>query len=269
MVNKPRRVRQEKSNDLGRQHKNLQSKHDMSDRFRWWRADMGRKLGGRLTLEAVREAVNKHLQDNPIGSTQTIDNYEGNYLPSTKFLVALKKAYPNDLDLNWLMFGDKGMPGDTPPGPPPRPLSKRKLGRRYFSRWNTLGGAVGMIDRFLLRLSLFYPDAYPSGESFELAISDPKARICELDKWLEKWALSPFKQLPEHFIGTEDDLTHVEAVTYCHAILAAIRPLLRVLREDTRVASEPGLPPGFVALFSGLDVGVQKQIGRMLAKDEL
>lgn len=210
---------------------------------------MGRKLGRKLTLEAVQEAVNDHLpKDNPIGSTQTIDNYEGNYLPSTKFLVALKKAYPNDLDLNWLMFGDEGMPGEAPPGPPPRPLTKRKLGKRYFSRWKLFGDGGGIIDRFLRRLSLFYPDAYLSRNPFELAISDPKAPICKLDKWLEKWALSPFN-LPGHFIKIED-LTHVEAVTYCHAILAAIRPLLRVLREDERPARS-ALPPGFEALFGG------------------
>ena len=236
----------EKSKDLGHRHPSTEPKHPMSTRFWDWRTDPIRKL----TLEAVRLAVNEQLPHaDRIKSTSTIDNYEGNYLPSTKFLVALKKAYPNDLDLNWLMFGDEGMPGEAPPGPPRRMPQRRKLGRRYFPRWKPFGHAVGIIDRFLQRLSLFYPHAYSSGKPFELAISDPKARICELDKWLEKWALSPFK-LPECFIGIEE-LTHAEAATYCHAILAALGPLLRPVREDKRPARS-ALPPSFAALLPGL-----------------
>ncbi len=189
-------------------------------------------------------------KDKRFKSPNTIGNYEARNDPSARFLVALKGAYPDDLDLNWLMFGDEGMPGDAPPGPPPPPLTKRKLGKRYFSRWKPFGDGGGIIDRFLRRLSLFYPDAYLSREPFELAISDPNAPICELDKWLEKWALSPFKQLPEHFIKIEE-LTHAEAVTYCHALLAALGPLLGPMHEDERPARS-ALPPSFAALFSSV-----------------
>ena len=205
----------------------------------------------KLPLKAVWRAVNDCLpKDKRFGSPNTIGNYEARNDPSVRFLVALKEAYPDDLPLEWLMFGDKGTPGHAPPGPPPPPLTKRKLGKRYFSRWKLFGDAGGIIDRFLRRLTLFYPDTYLSRNPFELAISDPKAPICELDKWLEKWALSPFKQLPGHFIKIEE-LTHAEAVTYCHAILAVLGPLLRSVREDKRPARS-ALPPSFAALLADL-----------------
>ena len=232
---------------------------DLSRRFAEWRANMG----SAMTLERVCEAVKKHLPADPkkkekeIG-TSTINNYEARNDPSARFLVALKKAFPNDVDLEWLMFGEEGAPEGFALGEPPK-LRARKPSARRKKRFRSLGDGVRVVNELLLELALYHPEYQLGGDHFEVAVSRPGTPLGELDRWLDKWALSPFKQLPEHFIGIEE-LTQAEAATYCHALVAAIRPLLRVLREDTRLASRPGLPPGLAALFSGLPEDVQDKI---------
>ena len=61
-----------------------------------------------MTLETVRQAVNKPLPpDQRVPRTSTVHNYTGRNDPPARFLVALKRAFPNDVDLNWLLFGDE------------------------------------------------------------------------------------------------------------------------------------------------------------------
>jgi hypothetical protein len=175
-----------------------------------------------LSLKDVRLAVNEHLEPkDQLSSRSSINNYEHRSQPPLKFLIALKRAYPQDVDVDWILFGDD-RPWEGGPeyserfiqtGVEGAELSAERSGRRA-----PLGHRGGRLLEWFLGSLFWYP------------LYEDQERLDELDQWFVDWAAAP-SDLSRHFVPMRE-LTSAEAETYCYALLAAIRPLLRVVRGD-------------------------------------
>jgi hypothetical protein len=177
-----------------------------------------------LSLDDVREAVNDHLgSKHQLNSRSAIHNYEHRNQPPLRFLIALKKAYPYDVDVNWILFGD-----DRPWEREPHGYSEREiqgLGEEADAAVERAKRRAPLGPRGDWLLSWFFSN---------LAFRDPRyddpETLDELDRWFVEWAEAP-SRLSGHFVPMKA-LNSAEAETYCYALLAAIRPLLRVVRDD-------------------------------------
>jgi transcriptional regulator with XRE-family HTH domain len=68
-------------------------------RLKQWRKEQG------LTLRQVGEAVGRELGGPPL-SPNSVSNHERRGGPTLSFLIALSRAYKEDLDVYWLMHGE-------------------------------------------------------------------------------------------------------------------------------------------------------------------
>ena len=174
-----------------------------------------------LSLRDVRLAVNEHLEPKDrLSSRSTINNYEHRNQPPLRFLIALKRAYPADVDLNWIMFGDdrpweRGLLGYSE-----REIRVFEEGADAAAELSKRRAPLGPQGDWLL--SWFF-------RTLAFRYDDPET-LDELDRWFVDWAEAP-SRLSAHFVPMKA-LNSAEAETYCYALLAAIRPLLRVVRAD-------------------------------------
>lgn len=197
---------------------------EVSKRFRKWRGTMG------LTLDEVTEAVNRHLPPGKGVGRSTVNNYEARTEPSLAFLRALKKAYPTEVHVEWFMFGEvKKTTAEGEVGG----VLRRVVGIDTDEAYTTFGQAGAVIEEFLADLILQYA-AYQEGDTVVQSLSEPSEKMKDLYERVRGIFKAPL-EAPEHF-ATLDELTAADVTNYGHAIVAAIRPLLRVVRRDRRSA---------------------------------
>ncbi len=177
-----------------------------------------------LSLDDVRRAVNDHLgPKHQLNSRSAIHNYEHRNQPPLRFLIALKRAYPADVDLNSIMFGDD------------RPWEREPFGYGEPELQGDVEEAGKALERAQRRAplgvwgDLVLTDFYRNLPFRDPRYDDPET-LDELDRWLVDWAEAP-SRLSGHFVPMKE-LNSAEAETYCYALLAAIRPLLRAVRAD-------------------------------------
>lgn len=193
-------------------------------RFREWRSTMG------LTLEEVQQAVNRYLPEERQVGRSTVNNYEARNPPPATFIAALKKAYPGEVDLKWFLFGedvpdeDESSEGD---------LLYSVAGRETDEATATFGVAAGVVDEMATDLILSYPE-YRFGDSVYQDLDEPSEKMANLYEALGRIFSAPF-EAPRHFV-TLDEMTGSEVRNYAYALLGAVRPLMRVVRDDPRPA---------------------------------
>lgn len=200
-------------------------------RLRRWRHDMD------LTLAEVTEAVNAQLPEDRQLSLSTVSSYEAKRDPNFRFLWGLWKAFPEDVDLHWLMYG---MP--EPPEKPEvegKPESKPPwwLGTRVEKRYEKAPAVKQwVLDPFLTELAVHYEYYRLDGSlAVKPQLADPSSPLGSLDEWFREIFNSPFDKAPGHFVEPED-VRQAELLTYAHALVTAFRPLLREVRADRRPA---------------------------------
>ena len=184
-----------------------------------------------LTLDEVTEAVNRHLPPDKSVARSTVNNYEGRTEPSASFLAALKRAFPPEVNLDWLLFGeveDEAAEVDEGGG-----VLLRVVGIGTDEAYQMFGQAGGIIEEFLADLILQYP-TYREGDTVVQSLTEPSERMKDLYERVRGIFTAPL-EAPDHF-ATLGELTAAEVTNYGHAIVAAIRPLLRVVRQDRRSA---------------------------------
>lgn len=80
-------------------HSSSETGGSVADRLKQWRESYD------LTLREVGERAGEYLGGDPV-PVATVANYERRSGPTLPFLVALSRAFWNELDLYWLLHGE-------------------------------------------------------------------------------------------------------------------------------------------------------------------
>ena len=209
----------------------LQYRRNIRKRLREWKERNGHKL----------QEISQKVKPFWPTSVPSISNYmkdEKGTSPSVEFLWALGKAYPREINIDDIIYGD-----DAPPKPvlgqlrqlePPDDWEADRSVTEYpdFDEASVAADLLQMeVYNADLRYRLPFDDSEPQ--------DDPSYPLSELDRILEQLITAPFAH-PEHFV-TLDQLSRPERVTYVNAALVALRPLLRAFYRGER--SIPQKPP--------------------------
>jgi hypothetical protein len=202
----------------------------------------------RVSLRELAADVNRHLNPADQVSVSTVNNYEGRGgaegpEPRASFLAALKAAYPR-VNLEWLILG-KGQPlvsdsaaVEFTQGRVLQALGRLSEQRLRGMRFGTLPApAREVVLQFIgnVRIS---GQPYATPDAVRLPSLAPPGP--QEEAWrsfvsaLETILFAPFDQ-PAHFVKLED-LSAEERTAYVLTMVAALRPLVRSLREGPRRA---------------------------------
>lgn len=256
---------------MGRRVKSRRAVETFQQRFKRWREASGH------SLQEVADKVNARLGDRShlqVGRT-TVLNYEKNTTPRVEWLVALKEAYPR-INIEWLLFGTGKMmtEDDTPTDDemfnPENPrywywLETAEY-QNYFDAMDKAGFAGRDLPGSVVKdLQDFVFGAFdlnrfnfelPRDLDLALRTGILRGDFC---MGVTRMFFTP-DTLGDKFVKFEE-LSDVELQTYTYAFLAALRPLVRSLREDKTRSGQRGMDSAIGAALLGVPLPPDTEVG--------